>query len=144
MSRKIPRTPPRIAPCSSSELTARPNRIAGNARIGSTNSVAVDRTDGGERGAPVGPSNPERLSIWNIVAPPVARRRGAARLTALPVSCAHATSNHLSVCNAMRISAQMQKNAAASSTKIGTNQAGNTPSSWGSDPNITIRPGSTR
>ena len=67
-----------------------------------------------------------------------------ARLNALPLSCAHATSNHLSVWSAMRISAQMQKNAAASSTKIGTNQAGNTPSNWGRDPNITIRPGNTR
>ncbi len=44
----------------------------------------------------------------------------------------------------MRISAQMQKNAAASSTKMGTNQAGNTASSWGSEPNIAISPGSTR
>ena len=43
----------------------------------------------------------------------------------------------------MRINAQMQANAAASSTKMGTNQAGNTASSWGSDPNIAIRPGST-
>ena len=53
-------------------------------------------------------------------------------------------SNHLSVCNAMRIRIQMHPNAAASSTKIGTNHAGNTASSWGSDPNITISPGSTR
>ena len=53
-------------------------------------------------------------------------------------------SNQLSVWSAMRINAQMQANAAASSTKIGTNQAGNTASSWGSDPNIAIRPGSTR
>ena len=92
----------------------------------------------------VGPSNPERLSIWNIVAPPVAAPPGSARLSALPVSCAHATSNHLSVCSAMRIRTQMHQNAAASSTKIGTNHAGNTASSWGSDPNIAISPGSTR
>ncbi len=92
----------------------------------------------------VGPSKPERLSIEYMVAPPVAAPPGSARLNALPVSCAHATSNHLSVCSAMRINAQMQKNAAASSRKIGTNQAGNTPCNCGSDPNITISPGSTR
>ena len=81
MSRKIPSTPPRIAPCSSSELTARPNRIAGNARIGSTNSVAVDnRPTAVSAVLAVGPSNPERLSIWNIVAPPVAAPPGSARL----------------------------------------------------------------
>ena len=78
------------------------------------------------------------------MAPPVAAPPGSARLSALPESCAHAMSNHLSVCNAMRIRSQMHTNAAASSTKMGTNHAGKTASSWGSEPNITISPGSTR
>ncbi len=92
----------------------------------------------------VGRSNPARVSIWYMVVPPVAAPPGSARLSAFPVSCAHATSNQLSVSRAMRIRSQMHPNAAASSTKIGTNHAGNTAPSWGSDPNITIRPGSTR
>ena len=141
----MPSAPPSSAPCSSSELTASPKITAGNASTGSTNRVAVDSSPTAVSAVVVvAPSNPERRSIWNIVAPPVAAPPGRARLSALPVSCAHATSNHLSVCSAMRISAHMHPNAAASSRKIGTNHAGNTSSSRGSDPNMTMSPGSTR
>ena len=42
------------------------------------------------------------------------------------------------------MSSQMQTNAVASSTKIGTNHAGNTAWSWGNDPNSFRSPGSTR
>ena len=141
----MPSAPPSSAPWRSSELTASPNTIAGSARIGRTKSVAVDSSPTAVSAVLVfGPSNPERVSIWYIVVPPVAAPPGSARLSALPVNCAHAMSNHLSVCSAMRISTQMLTNAAASRRKIGTNQAGNTVSSWGSEPNIAMRPGSTR
>ena len=122
-----------------------PNSMAGSASTGRTNSVAVDRIPTAVSAVlVVAPSNPARVNIWYIVAPPVAAPPGSARLSALPVSCAHAMSNQSSVCNAMRMSTQMHTNAAASSTKIGTNQAGNTASSWGSEPNMAIKPGNTR
>ena len=141
----MPSAPPRSAPCSSSELTAIPKITAGNASTGSTNSVAVDSSPTAVSAVlVVAPSNPERVSIWYIVAPPVAAPPGSARLSALPVSCEHAMSNQLSVCSAMRISVQIHTNAAASRTKIGTNHAGKTASSWGSEPNIAMSPGSTR
>jgi len=123
----MPSTPPRIAPWSSWELTASPNTIAGRAMIGSANRVAVDsRPTAVSAVVVVGPSNPARVSIWYIVAPPVAAPPGSARLNALPVSCAHAMSNQLSVSSAVRMRIHMQTNAPASRTKIGTNHAGNT------------------
>ena len=91
------------------------------------NSVAVDSSPTAVSAVVVVvPSNPARVSISNCAAPPVAAPPGSARLSELPVSCAHATSNQRSVRSAIRMSSQIETNANASSTKIGTNHRGKT------------------
>ena len=91
----------------------------------------------------VATGNPARVSMRIWRAPPVAAPPGSAWLSALPESWEVATSNQPSVSRATRISNQMHPNASASSTKMGTNQAGNTPSSCGRLPNVAIRLGAT-
>ena len=102
------------------------------------------QADGGERGRRGGDvGNPARDNMRICSAPPVAAPPGSARLNAFPASCDVATSNHASVSSATRISSQMQTNARASSRPIGTNHAGNTPSSCGRLPNVAMRLGAT-
>jgi hypothetical protein len=142
--RNAPRTAARIAPRSSSEPTASPKSMAGNARRGSTNSVAVDsRPTAVSAVVVVVNGNPARVKrrIWS--APPVAAPPGSAWLTALPASCDVATSNQRSVSSATRTSSQMHTNASASSAPITANQAGNTPWSSGRLPKVAIRLGAT-
>ena len=86
---------------------------------------------------------PARVSMRICSAPPVAAPPGSAWLRALPASCDEATSNHPSVLSATRISSQMHPNASASNKPMGTNHAGNTPSSWGRLPNVAMRLGAT-
>ena len=75
----MPRAPPRSAPCNSSDLTASPSTIAGRARTGSTNRVAVEsRPTAVSAVLVVAPSNPAACSIWYMVAPPVAAPPGSA------------------------------------------------------------------
>ncbi len=133
-----------MTPLSSRESIASPKNIAGSASKGRVKSVNVDRSPTAVSAVVVRvPRKPARRSISYCVAPPVAAPPGSARLSALPVSCAHATSNQASVFNATRINTQIDTNASDSSTKIGTNQSGNTSASFGRSPKSSMSDGAT-
>ena len=145
VSRKIPSTPPRIAPCSSSELTARPKRIAGNASIGSTNSVAVDSSPTAVSAVlavgAVEPRASEHLEHRRAARGGTAGERAAQRVAGElrardvePLVGVQRDAHQRPDAHERRRLQQEDRH----------EPRGEHASSWGSDPNITMSPGSTR